>query len=116
MTIAARSDANFNYLEVQMRAYVDGGTDPLVLSSGLEDYFLGTYYFQRGKYYTPVAGLTHMDAKDHSFSAYRFHDDDPIFFEKGLRLTCRCGEKAGEHVFGDPGPTTYTTYTWVYEW
>ena len=40
-----------------MRAYIDGSKTPLMLSSGLEDYFLGTYYFNRGRYYTPVAGL-----------------------------------------------------------
>ena len=53
-------------------------------------------------------------------AAYRFHEDDPLFFKKGLRLTCRCGEKAGDKIFGgdpgDPKPTTYTTYAWVYEW
>jgi hypothetical protein len=65
---------------------------------------------------TPVAGLTHLDPKDNSFSAYRFHDDDPIFCKFGIRLTCRCGEKAGDKQFGDPKPTTYTTYAWVYEW
>jgi hypothetical protein len=41
-----------------MRAYIGGAKDPLMLSSGLEDYFLGTYYFNRGRYATPVAGLT----------------------------------------------------------
>ena len=87
-----------------------------MVSSGLEDYFLGTYYFKDGKYHNPVAGLTHLDTKQNSFSAYRFHDDDPFFFRNGLRLTCRCGEKAGDHVFGDPKETTYSTYTWVYEW
>ena len=66
MTIAAKS-ANFNFLEAMMRAYMDGAKTPLMLSSGLEDYFLGTYYFNRGRYYTPVAGLTHMDEADHSF-------------------------------------------------
>jgi hypothetical protein len=116
VTIAARSKGNFNFLEAQMRAYLDGSESPLMLSSGLEDYFLGTYYFNRGKYYTPLAGMTHMDEKDKSFSAYRFHDDDPIVFSKGLRLTCRCGEKAGDQVCGDPKETTYTTYTWVYKW
>jgi hypothetical protein len=34
-----------NYLEACMRAYLDGSKKPLMLSSGLEDYFLGTYYF-----------------------------------------------------------------------
>lgn len=116
VTMAAQSEGNFNFLEAQMRGYLDGASDPVMLSSGLEDYFLGTYYFNRGKYYTPVAGMTHINDADHSFSAYRFHDDDPVCFQKGLRLTCRCGEKAGDHVFGDPKSTTYTTYTWVYEW
>lgn len=115
VTIAAKS-SNYNYLEACMRAYIDGSEEPLMLSSGLEDYFLGTYYFNRGKYYTPVAGLTHKDDGDCSFSAYRFHEDDPIFFEQGLKLTCRCGEKIGEKVFSNPQPTTYTTYTWVYQW
>ena len=114
-TIAARS-SNFSYLEACMRAYIDGANEPLWLSSGLEDYFLGTYYFNKGKYYTPVAGLTHLDGEDHSFSAYRFHDEDPLFFKNGLRLTCRCGEKIEGKVFHDPQETIYTTYVWVYEW
>jgi len=115
VTIAARSE-NFSYLEACMRAYIDGADKPLWLSSGLEDYFLGTYYFNRGRYHTPVAGLTHKDDSDHSFSAYRFHEDDPIFFEKGLRLTCRCGEEIDGKVFHSPRKTTYSTYTLIYEW
>ena len=55
------------------------------------------------------------------FSAYRFHDEDPIFFQSGLRLTCRCGEtehgRADEKMgYLDPTKTRYTTYTWVYQW
>jgi len=114
VTVAARSKA-FGYLESCVRAYLDGSAEPVMLSSGLEDYFLGTYYFNRGRYYTDVAGLTHKDAKDHSFSAYRFHEEDPIFFKKGLRLTCRCGEKTGRATWKAPA-TTYTTYVWIYEW
>jgi hypothetical protein len=115
VTIAARSE-NFCFLEACMRAYIDGAEKPLWLSSGLEDYFVGTYYFNRGCYHTPIAGLTHKNDRDHSFSAYRFHEDDPILFEKGLRLTCRCGEEINGQVYGDPRDTTYTTYAWVYEW
>lgn len=121
VTMAAHSAGEFNYLEAIMRAYIDGADEPLMLSSGLEDYFLGTYYFQRGKYHNPIAGLTHIDGANRSFSAYRFHDDDPLFFSRGLRLTCRCGEKTGDKQFGPGDPsnlkaTVYTTYTWVYEW
>ena len=115
VALAGKSD-NFNYIEGMVRAYTDRAKEPLMLSSGLEDYFLGTYTFNRGRYYTPVAGLTHIDEHDHSFSAYRFHDDEPIFFKHGLRLTCRCGEQVGDQVYGDPHATTYTSYVWVYEW
>jgi hypothetical protein len=118
VTMAAQS-TRFDFLEAQMRAYIGTGSELQYLSSGLEDYFLGTYYFNRGPYQLSQAGLTHKDEVNHSFSAYRFHDIDPIVFSGGIRLTCRCGEKRGDKVFGPTGhpmPTTYTTYVWTYEW
>ena len=117
VTIAGRS-STFGFLESCVRAYLGGSKSPLMLSSGMEDYFLGTYYFNRGKYYTPVAGLTHL-VPQKEFSAYRFHEADPVFFQNGLRLTIRAGEQIDEKVYGPkPGPaeTVYTTYAWVYEW
>lgn len=118
VAMAARS-TNFEFMEGQMRAYFGNDMTPQFLSSGLEDYFLGTYYFNRGLYHLPQAGLTHKDDHDSSFSAYRFHDIDPIFFAQGIRLACRCGEKREDKVFGPTGrpqETTYTTYTWLYQW
>ena len=118
VTMAAQS-TRFDFLEAQMRAYIGTTREPQYLSSGLEDYFLGTYYFNRGLYHLPQAGLTHKDEANHSFSAYRFHDIDPILFSGGIRLSCRCGEKRGDKVFGPtghPAATTYTTYVWTYEW
>ncbi len=44
-----------SYLEAIVRAYLDGQSQPLQLSSGLEDYFLGTYYFNRGRYANDLA-------------------------------------------------------------
>jgi len=113
--------SSFSYLEACMRAYLGGKEKPLMLSSGLEDYFLGTYYFNSGKYYSDISGLTHFDTNACCFSAYRFHDDDPIFFQNGLRLTCRCGEAVhGETTDAaaviDVQQTWYTTYTWIYQW
>ncbi len=101
---------DLSFMEACMRAYIGGAREPLFLSSGLEDYFLGTYYFNKGRYATPVAGLTHFDKDENEFSAYRFHEDDPVFFQNGLRLTCRCGEKIGTKIFHDPPPACYTTY------
>jgi hypothetical protein len=119
VTFAAES-GNYNYLEACLRAFPDGRQEPLFLSSGTEDYFLGTYYFNAGAYHLPVAGLTHLDpdrpGSPYRFSAYRFHEDDPIPFRAGLRLVWRNGEELGGHRFGDPMPTTLTSYAWAYEW
>ena len=87
VTIAAESLRDvgdwkdISYMEGCIRAYLNGGTEPQYLSSGLEDYFLGSGYFHQNQlYYGAVAGLTFLDAARKAFSAYRFHDDDPIFF------------------------------------
>lgn len=125
VTIAAEGQPaehnELSYLEACMRLYTGGSTNPVMLSSGLEDYFLGTYYFDTGRYYADIAGLTHFDKATKQFSAYRFHDDDPIFFQDGLKVTCRCGETehgttSGPVAYKNPPVTKYTTYTWVYEW
>ena len=126
VTIAARGLQDradwtrLSFLEGCMRAYIDGSPRPTMLASGLEDYFLGTYYFNRGRYANNLAGLTHFDEKRRSFSAYRFHDEDPVFFLSGLRLTCRCGETEDGSLHGkkkgDPSETEFSTYAWVYEW
>ena len=109
------------YLEACMRAYTGSSAKPVMLSSGLEDYFLGTYYFNSGRYHNDTAGLTHLDGKNLSFSAYRIHDEDPLFFNNGMRLTCRNGETkhgtpTGPIAYKEPPPTRFTTYTWVYQW
>ena len=115
VTIAAKSSA-FCFMESCVRAYIGGVKVPLLLSSGMEDYFLGTYDFNKGKYYTPVAGVTHL-VPDAEFSAYRFHEADPVFFNNGLRLTIRDGEETDGVVHGcQPRDTAFTTYVWAYEW
>jgi hypothetical protein len=116
LTNSAERWKDLSYMEACVRAYFNKGKDTLSLSSGLEDYFLGTYYFNKGRYYSNIAGLTHLDTEKNEFSAYRFHDDDPVFFQNGFRLTNRIGEKIGEKVFHDPPKTRYTTYVWLYQW
>ena len=81
-----------SFMEGCIRAYFNGDTTPELVSSGFEDYFTGTYYFQSGRYATALSGVTHLDTNDRTVSAYRFHDADPLFFQKGLRLTCRDGD------------------------
>ncbi len=57
-----------------------------------------------------------MSVRNLEFSAYRFHEDDPIFFSNGLRLTCRNGEKLNGHQFHDTPEADFTTYVWLYQW
>lgn len=108
-----------SFLEACMRAYVGGDKEPVFLSSGLEDYFLGTYYFESGRFANDLAGLTYWDRKNAKFAAYRIHDRDPYYFKNGLRLTCRAGETWPEKnniKLHDAPNSKFTTYTWVYEW
>lgn len=107
---------DLSFMESCIRAYTGGDSDPLYVSSGLEDYFLGTYYFNKGRYENMLAGLTHIDKENNEFSGYRLHEDDPVFFQNGFKLTNRCGEKIGDKIFHDPPQTRYTTYTWIYQW
>ena len=118
VTLAVASK-NFNFLEAVLRAYLDGLREPLLLSSGTEDYFLGTYYFNRGMYHFPLAGLTHKSQDPDGtcrFSAYRFHDEDPIIFQKGFRLAWRNGDEKDGKPYGSPQPSRATSYVWLYEW
>jgi Protein of unknown function (DUF2961) len=115
VTIAAKS-ASLQCLEAQMRAYLDNASKPEYFSSGLEDYILGTYHFNRRIYHLPQAGLTHTAEAVGEFCANRYHDENPIVFSRFIRLVCRCGEIRDEKRFGNPAATTYATYAWVYQW
>jgi D-arabinan exo alpha-(1,3)/(1,5)-arabinofuranosidase (non-reducing end) len=100
-----------------MRAYFGGSPQPTFLSSGLEDYFVSSGYFHhRRLFQTAISGLTHLDVEKNRFTAYRFHDHDPVFFQNGMRLTLRCGEELDGRVFHKAPAATYDVYTWVYQW
>lgn len=123
LTSMSAKSRNLEYQEACFRGYFDGQEQ--LLSSGMEDYFLGTYYFQKGKYQNDVAGVTHFKTEDYEiggiteepteFSGYRFHTDDPIFFSENFRMTLKCGERLREYTFHNPQPTTYNIYVLAYE-
>lgn len=69
-------------------------------------------------FHADISGLTHQDKKNPRFSAYRFHDDDPLFFSEEIRLTCRNGETEhgtaqGPVAYASPPKTNDTTFAWV---
>lgn len=97
------------YGEGEMKFYMDGDEEyPTICSTGTEDYFGGSWSFAQqvnGKtveqnYCTPYLGYpyySHHDDAIHNFyhnddtmpqrGFYRWHIQDPIYFEEDLRVT-----------------------------
>lgn len=84
--------------EGEIKFFMDGDNKfPTICGTGTEDYFCGSYNFDReGKYKefcTPYAGLHQVIRPDGAYKAqqrfglYRWHIKDPIRFEKELKVT-----------------------------
>jgi len=84
--------------EGEIKFFMDGDkTYPTICGTGTEDYFCGSYNFDRnGKYTefcTPYAGLHQVIRPDGAyrsnqrFGLYRWHITDPIRFENDLKVT-----------------------------
>ena len=111
LNVLSVTGASITYLEGMVRGYASGVES--LHSSGTEDYFLGTYYFDAGAYQNPLAGVTHLthDAEER-FCGYRVHTDDPILFKPNYSMTWRCGEQ------GHSGNSSCvaSTMALVYQW
>lgn len=84
--------------EGEIKFYMDGDDKfPTICGTGTEDYFCGSYNFDRGGKYTefctPYAGLVQVIRPDGTyrsqqrFGMYRWHITDPIRFQSDLRVT-----------------------------
>jgi len=84
--------------EGEIKFFMDGDKEfPTICGTGTEDYFCGSYNFDRnGKYTefcTPYAGLHQVIRPDGAyksnqrFGLYRWHITDPIRFENDLKVT-----------------------------
>ena len=84
--------------EGEIKFYMDGDHEfPTICGTGTEDYFGGSYGFERNHQYqefcTPYMGLHAVFRPDglyrtqQRFSMYRWHIMDPIRFESDLRVT-----------------------------
>lgn len=84
--------------EGEIKFFIDGdGKFPTICGTGTEDYFCGSYNFDRNGQYkefcTPYAGLHQVIRPDGTYKAqqrfglYRWHIMDPIRFEKDLKVT-----------------------------
>lgn len=84
--------------EGEIKFFIDGdGKFPTICGTGTEDYFCGSYNFDRDGQYkefnTPYSGLHQVIRPDGAyksqqrFGLYRWHIMDPIRFKKDLRVT-----------------------------
>jgi hypothetical protein len=74
---------------------VDGDRAAPLVGTGAEDYFSGGFYFKGGPFCTPGHGCTSKSFLLGRASAYRFHLDDPIFFDESLSITLDHGLRNG---------------------
>jgi hypothetical protein len=133
---------SFKYLEGCMRSYSPSGQERFRISSGTEDYFLGTFYFDKGQYFFPEAGVTSLcpptvrtnpssiactpaQNNGSKFAAYRLHvGGDPLLFEGGAVQTWRNGDVRGcpwpskgtEPTKGDAPVINASSLALLYEW
>jgi len=130
-TLAVTS-GNLNFLEGCYHSYSppNQAFPGTLLSTGTEDYFDSGWYFNAGEFRFPVAGYTHYAQSGNTltFSAYRFHEMDPLAFNNGFRMSWRNGDaidpqtglkcfiQNGGNVVGSPTVSNVTTYSWVYTW
>jgi len=84
--------------EGEAKFFIDGDDRfPTLCSTGLEDYFCGSYNFERDRRYaefcTPYAGLCQVVRPDGTYASqtrfglYRWHVMDPVRFARDLRVT-----------------------------
>lgn len=84
--------------EGEIKFYMDGdGKFPTICGTGTEDYFCGSYNFDRNGQYkefcTPYSGLHQVIRPDgvyksqQRFGLYRWHILDPVRFDKDLKIT-----------------------------
>lgn len=75
------------YLEAPEHVYIDQDWEtPRFTGTGMEDYFLGGWYFRDGTFCGPLHGLTSKDALNSSVAMYRVHEADAIHFLEHFRL------------------------------
>jgi len=128
-TLSVQS-GNPNFMEGCYHWILPGNTYPgILLASGTEDYFDSGWYFNAGPFKFPVSGLSHQTVANNNmtWSAYRFHEMDPLTFTNGFSFVWRNGDLldaagikcmtlTGGTIVGSPTPAGIVAYAWAYSW
>lgn len=92
--------------------FIDGeGWPPSLHGTGTEDYFCAAWGFPSGEYAGPYHGVTYLeDNVDYQgrITVYRHHIEDPVTFEKSIRVTI-------EHRHGNAGHDDWSSVGYWYQ-
>ena len=111
--------------EGEIKFFLDGDTTfPTIAGTGTEDYFCGSYNFDRGGQYTPFstpyAELHQVIKPDgtyksqQAFGMYRWHIMDPIRFDKDLKINIQdLGWRSGGRYY--PQQSDIATVAYWYQ-
>ena len=89
--------------EGEIKFYLDGDDRfPTICGTGTEDYFLGSYGFPQA--FTTAYSGSVLPASDHDeppvfWSLYRWHIQDPINFDRDLRVTIQALGWGADHKY-----------------
>lgn len=87
LSIQAESLNTLAYLEAPEYIYIDDDWERArIFGTGLEDYFMGGWYFREGTFAGPYHGLPIKDTLSSSVAMYRAHEADAIHFQKRFRM------------------------------
>lgn len=76
-----------SFLEAPEHISVDDDWEsPRIVGTGLEDYFLGGWYFREGEFAGELHGVPSKDSLNASIAMYRVHEADAIHFERRLKF------------------------------
>jgi hypothetical protein len=77
-----------SFLEAPEYVYLDEDWEtPRIVGTGLEDYFLGGWYFREGVFSGPLHGVPVKDTLNASVAMYRTHEADAIHFRQRFRFS-----------------------------
>lgn len=87
LSIQAKAQNYLGYLEAPEYVYIDDDWNTArIIGTGLEDYFMGGWYFRDGCFHGPLHGLPVKDALNSMVAMYRVHEADVVRFQKRFRM------------------------------
>ena len=109
-------ESTLSYLEGFPFVHVDGETEPSLKYWGTEDFFGGSYYFERGAFAGPYSGATVVNKSQGRFAGYRLFIKDAIPFQTGIKVQLAHGHplKSGK-MMSYSGRADYASVAFWYQ-